>query len=30
MGIEIESSTQEEYNNGFDCVPVERKSLHGF
>ena len=26
LGSEIESATEEEYNNGFDCIPVERKS----
>jgi len=24
LGIEIDSATEEEYRNGFDCVPVER------
>jgi len=24
LGIEIDSATEEEYKNGFDCVPVER------
>jgi len=24
LGIEIDSATKEEYENGFDCIPVER------
>jgi hypothetical protein len=27
LGIEIDSATQEEYERGFDCVPVERESF---
>ena len=23
QGIEIESATEEEYENGFECIPVE-------
>ena len=26
LGSEIESATEEEYKNGFDCIPVERES----
>ena len=28
LGIEIDSATEEEYRNGFDCVPVERMLAH--
>ena len=28
LGIEIDSATEEEYRNGFDCVPVERMYKH--
>jgi len=24
LGIEVDSATEEEYRNGFDCVPIER------
>jgi len=24
LGIEIDSATEDEYRNGFNCVPVER------
>ena len=27
MGIDIESATEEEYRDGFDCIPVGRKYL---
>ena len=27
QGIEVESATEEEYENGFDCYSVERKYL---
>ena len=26
QGIEIESATEEEYENGFQCIPTERES----
>jgi len=27
LGIEIESATKEEYDNGFDCIPVELRQV---